>query len=172
MNWATATSEIEQFLKLFVATSTFDLQYEVTVGAESDAVRLRVDFTGADTSELLARRAELLHAMESLATGILRLEPEQHDQISFDAENYKAGRMEMIRRVAETAIASVLKTLRPFSFVPMTSRERRMLHMELAPSGLRTASSGEASRRFVVLYPPEKAGEDRARSLRNAFRPR
>jgi spoIIIJ-associated protein len=35
----------------------------------------------------------------------------------------------------------------------MSSRERRMLHMFLKDSGLQTASSGEGSRRFVVLYP-------------------
>ena len=35
----------------------------------------------------------------------------------------------------------------------MNSRERRMLHLFLRDSGLRTASSGEGPRRFVVLYP-------------------
>jgi len=44
-------------------------------------------------------------------------------------------------------------TEQPFSFHPMSSRERRMVHMFLKDSGLQTASSGEGSRRFVVLYP-------------------
>jgi spoIIIJ-associated protein len=63
----------------------------------------------------------------------------------------------------------------------MSSRERRMLHLLLSESGLPTASSGEGSLRFVVLYPegadttipfsppPRRFNPD---GVRKAFRPR
>ncbi len=35
----------------------------------------------------------------------------------------------------------------------MNSRERRLLHLALAPSGLISASKGEHASRYVVLYP-------------------
>jgi spoIIIJ-associated protein len=114
---------------------------------------ITVEFTGPDTPLLLARNGELLHAIEHIAAKLLHLEPEAHDRISFDAEGFKAGRTTELTRAAELAIQTVRTTGRPWSFAPMTSRERRMLHLIFSASGLPTASSGMGPRRFVVLYP-------------------
>jgi spoIIIJ-associated protein len=96
---------------------------------------------------------ELLRALEHIAAKILRLELEEHDRVSFDADGYKAERAADLKDMAEDGIDSVDETEEPYRFPPMSSRERRMLHMFLKESGLRTASSGEGPRRFVVLYP-------------------
>jgi spoIIIJ-associated protein len=96
---------------------------------------------------------ELLNALEHIATKILRLEPEEHDLVSFDADHFKANRDRQMRDSAAAAVERVLATGRPHSFPAMTSRERRMLHLILSESGLPTASSGEGPGRFVVLYP-------------------
>ena len=114
---------------------------------------ITVEFTGSDTPLLLARNGELLHAIEHVAAKVLRLEPEDHDRISFDAEGFKANRDRELYRSAEVAIREVRATGRAHAFPPMTSRERRMLHLALSKSGLPTASSGEGPGRFVVLYP-------------------
>jgi spoIIIJ-associated protein len=137
-----------------------------------------VEFTGTDTPLLLARNGELLHAVEHIAAKILRLEPEDHDLIFFDAAGFKANRDRELHLAAQTAIEQVRATGRPYSFPPMTSRERRMIHLALAKSGLPTASSGEGPGRFVVLYPegpapaPPLATADRTRAIRNSFRRR
>ena len=115
--------------------------------------RLRVEFTGADTPLLTARNGELLNALEYIGAKMLKLEQEDHDRISFDADSFKVNRDRDLRRSAEEAIASVRRTGRPYAFAPMTSHERRLLHLILSESGLPTASSGEVPRRYVVLYP-------------------
>jgi spoIIIJ-associated protein len=138
---------------------------------------ITVEFTGSDTPLLIARNGELLHAIEHIAAKILRLEPEDHDRISFDAEGFKATRNRELDLMAEMAIQKVRTTGQPFSFAPMTSRERRILHLSLAKSGLPTASSGDGPGRFVVLYPEglqpaSPSAEDRTRAIRNSFRRR
>jgi spoIIIJ-associated protein len=141
---------------------------------------ITVELSGPDTPLLLARNGELLHAIEHVAAKILRLEPEEHDRIFFDAEGFKATRNRELDLMAEMAVEKVRTTGRPFSFAPMSSRERRILHLSLAKSGLPTASSGEGPGRFVVLYPeglePIKpaapSAEDRTRAIRNSFRRR
>jgi spoIIIJ-associated protein len=141
---------------------------------------ITVEFSGSDTPLLLARNGELLHAIEHIAAKILRLEPEEHDRISFDAEGFKATRNRELDLMAQMAIQKVRATGQPFSFSPMTSRERRILHLSLAKSGLPTASSGEGPGRFVVLYPEglqpiqpaTPSAEDRTRAIRNSFRRR
>jgi spoIIIJ-associated protein len=141
---------------------------------------IKVEFTGPDTPLLLARNGELLHAIEHIAAKILRLEPESHDRISFDAEGFKANRDRELEMMAELAIQKVRSTGRPFSFSPMSSRERRLLHLALMKSGLPTASSGEGPGRFVVVYPegqepvPPKvpSAAERTNAIRNSFRRR
>jgi spoIIIJ-associated protein len=142
---------------------------------------ITVDFSGPDTPLLLARNGELLHAIEHVAAKILRLEPEEHDLISFDAEGFKANRDQELYASAQAGIEKVRLTEQPYSFPPMTSRERRMLHLALSKSGLPTASSGEGPRRFVVLYPvgyqasgdaPAPVSAERAEAIRNRFRRR
>jgi spoIIIJ-associated protein len=141
---------------------------------------ITVELSGPDTPLLLARNGELLLAIEHIAAKILRLEPEEHDRISFDAEGFKATRNRELDLMAEMAIQKVRATGEPFSFSPMSSRERRILHLSLAKSGLPTASSGIGPGRFVVLYPeglePDApaapSAEDRTRAIRNSFRRR
>jgi spoIIIJ-associated protein len=200
-NQGHAEKKITEFLKVLTDTGGFDLQFEIlacnghvqpntgdSAGAEdhtvsrldSDLPCIKVEFSGPDTPLLLARSGELLHAIEHVAAKILRLEPEDHDLISFDAQGFKAGRDRELHSTADAAIQLVRSTGRPYSFPPMTSRERRMLHLALAKSGLPTASSGEVPRRFVVLYPEgfqpaqpaAPSPEDRTRAIRNSFRRR
>lgn len=126
--------------------------------SESNGSRkLFVEFTGPDTPVLTTHNGEVLNALEHIAAKILRLEPEAHDQVSFDADHFKADRDRQMRESAAAAIERVQATGRPHAFASMTSRERRMLHLILSESGLPTASSGEGPGRFVVLYP---AGAD------------
>jgi len=159
-------------------------------GAGKDGPRaLYVEFTGPDTTLLISRNGELLNALEHIATKLLRLEPEQQDLVSFDANQFKVNRDRQMRASATAAIERVTTSGHPHAFPPMNSRERRMLHMLLAESGLPTASSGEGPGRFVVLYPKgadtsepfnsyparENQAPPRrhdANQVRNAFRPR
>ncbi len=103
MDWTAAKETVDRFLTLVIESSRMEISYEIrgsggSGGSEAtgelkgERTRLRVIFSGADTGLMVARHAELLHAMESLATSLLRLTPEEHDLISFDAEEYKAKR--------------------------------------------------------------------------------
>jgi spoIIIJ-associated protein len=125
-----------------------------TQATGNDASRnLYVEFTGPDTPVLTGHNGEVLNALEHIATKILRLEPDEHDLVSFDADHFKANRDRQMRESAAAAVERVQATGRPHAFPAMTSRERRMLHLILSESGLPTASSGEGPGRFVVLYP-------------------
>jgi spoIIIJ-associated protein len=161
------------------SSSDTDSPIDSKIDSQLDS-QISVELTGPDTPLLLARNGELLLAIEHIAAKILRLEPEEHDRVSFDADGFKATRNRELDLMAEMAIQKVRATGEPFSFSPMSSRERRILHLALAKSGLPTASSGTGPGRFVVLYPeglgPAPAAapsaEDRTRAIRNSFRRR
>jgi spoIIIJ-associated protein len=183
--------KIEDFLQTLNKPGGLDLKFTIRAGngqnagnqaSEADPVPtpdISVEFTGPDTPLLTARNGELLLAIEHIAAKLLRLEHEDHDRISFDAENFKLLRQQELRLAAEVAVEKVRRTGQPHAFSPMSSRERRLLHLALADSGLPTASTGLGPRRYVVLYPAghkptenTPSAQDRTQAIRNTFRRR
>jgi spoIIIJ-associated protein len=128
---------------------------------------IAVDLSGPEVPLLLARDGELLHAVEHVAGAMLRLEPPELNRIAFDADGFRASRARQLESLADDAVHRVRHTRAPYFFPPMNSRERRLLHLALAPSGLTSASTGERHSRSVVLYPegiaptPEPVPDDR-----------
>lgn len=170
---AQAAEIVANFMRLLTTIGGLRLRFRITAGAgaaDPDGFERRdiyVECKGPDAGLLTERDGELLRALEHVAAKMLNLEPEDHDRISFDTNGYKAERAQDLRTSAERAIDSVEDSGRPYSFPPMSSRERRMLHMFLRDSGLQTASTGEGPRRFVVLYPAGyRIPEDRPSSDR------
>jgi spoIIIJ-associated protein len=146
-------------MRLLTTTGGLRLKYRITAGAgagDPDELERRdiyVECKGPDAELLLDNDAELLRSLEHVASKVLRLEPDEHDRISFDANGFKAARAAALRDAVDEAIDYVDENERPFRFPPMNSRERRMVHMLLAESGLQTASAGEGPGRAVVVYP-------------------
>lgn len=174
--------KVADFLQTLTSPGRLNLKFNIldtpTVRADGSAPEIEVEFSGPDVPLLLARNGELLLSLEHVTAKMLRFEHEEHDRISFDADNYKVLRQQELQVAAEVAIERVRRTGQPYSFAPMSSRERRLLHLALVSSGLHTASSGEGPRRFVVLYPegekpaPQPTKDDRAQAIRHRFRRR
>jgi len=115
---------------------------------------LVVNFSGPDVGLLLENKAELLLALEHLTHEMLGMPPQDHALVVFDANDYRMLRIEELRLSALTAAEKVKATNQPFRFNPMSSRERRILHLALRNEpGVRSESAGEGPHRGVVIYP-------------------
>ncbi len=159
-DYSAAAQRIAGLLKTLTTTGGLRLKYRITAGegaADPDQLEAReiyVELAGPDAGLLTQRGGELLRALEHVAAKIIRLENEEHDKVSFDANNFKALRARELKVAAETAAEKVRHTGQPFSFAPMSSRERRMLHLAFrAYDDLATSSTGEGLHRFVVAHP-------------------
>jgi spoIIIJ-associated protein len=158
-DYRAAATTISDFLKMLVATGGLRLKYRITAGegaADPDGLEAReiyVEIAGADAPLVTQRNGELLRALEHIAAKMVHLEPEEHDRISFDSGNFKAIRAREMKMAADAAAERVRRSGAPYSFQPMSSRERRMLHLAFRQfDDLETESSGEGLRRFVVVY--------------------
>jgi spoIIIJ-associated protein len=158
-DYRVAATKISDFLKLLTTTGGLRLKYRITAGegaADPDGLEAReiyVEIAGPDAPLVTQRNGELLRALEHIAAKMVRLEPEEHDRISFDSGNFKAIRAREMKMAAEAAAERVRRSGTPYSFQPMSSRERRMLHLAFRQfDDLETESSGEGLRRFVVVY--------------------
>ena len=106
----------------------------------------------------MENKAELLLALEHLAGEVLHLGSDQHSQLCFDANDYRMMRMEELHLSAQVAADQVVKTRIPFRFNPMTSRERRIVHLALrSKPDVRSESYGMGPTRQVVIYPADMA---------------
>jgi spoIIIJ-associated protein len=159
-DYAAAAQTIAQFLKLLTTGGGLKLRYRITAGpgaADPDGFEAReiyVEISGPDAALLTHRNGELLRALEHIAAKMIRLEPEEHDRISFDADNFKALRARELKLSAATAFERVRSTGAPYAFAPMSSRERRMLHLAFrAYDDVETASVGEGIARALVVFP-------------------
>ncbi len=159
-NYQSAAATIDAFLKKIIHLGGLRLKYRITAGEGAadpnkfESREIYVEIAGPDVDLVLEHNAELLRSLEHIAAKTLQLEPDEHDLISFDARGYKALRAQEMRMAADTAAEQVRRTSEPYQFAPMNSRERRMLHLALKNyEDLRSESSGEGMRRYVVLYP-------------------
>jgi spoIIIJ-associated protein len=117
------------------------------------------DLDGRDKEFLLERGAEALKALEHLAYRALRLEPAFHEKIHLDCGGYRALRFEELRMTARVAAERVQASKQSFRLNPMSSRERRLVHMALKEMpGVRTESVGTGEERQVVIHPAEGSG--------------
>jgi len=153
--------KIDALLKNIIISGAFKLKYRITVNPsaashELGTPEILVELAGPDSSLLLERGAEVLRAVELLIHESLHLHPEDHDKVSFDCKGYRAARQQELKLAAEVAAERVLKSGMPYSFAPMSSRERRLIHLAFRDhESLTTQSEGEGGRRYVVLYPKD-----------------
>ncbi len=155
-----AANQLNTFLGPVVKHAGFKLKYRITVdppiGEDRDWERpeVLVEFAGPDAQLLVERGGELLRSLELLAMEMLHLAGNEHEKISFDCMGHRKARLEELRLSARVAADKVRQTGSPYQFAPMSSRERRILHLALRDEqDLHTESDGEGLRRFVVLYP-------------------
>ncbi len=152
---------LRRFLEEMVRVSGLELKISVRAvaldgaGADGDAEVL-ADLDGKDKEMLLERNAEVLKAFEHLAFRALRIEPVYHEKIHIDCGGYRALRFEELRMTARVAAERVQTSRQPFRLNPMSSRERRIVHLALKEmTGVRTESVGIGEERQVVVHPAD-----------------
>ena len=155
-----AAEALRRFLESMVRAAGLELKVTVRPATEASALdgipEVFADLDGRDKEILLERGAEVLKALEHLAFKALRLEPAYHDKIHIDSGGYRALRFEELRMTARVAAERVQASRQPFRLNPMSSRERRIVHLAVKDmAGVRTESVGVGEDRQVVIHPAD-----------------
>jgi spoIIIJ-associated protein len=152
---------LRNFLESTVRASGLELKVNVRAVSEDGPsvegeAEVLADLDGRDKEILLERGADVLKAFEHLAFRALRLEPAYHEKIHIDSGGYRALRFEELKMTARVAAERVQSTKQPFRLNPMSSRERRIVHLALKDMpGIRTQSVGMGEDRQVVIHPAD-----------------
>jgi spoIIIJ-associated protein len=117
---------------------------------------IHVDVRGDDLSALIGRHAETLNAFQYVASLIVGKEAQQWVQLVVDVEGYRGRREKQLRQLARRMADQVTKTGRRATLEPMTSSERRIIHLELrSHPAVTTESTGEDPYRKVMILPKD-----------------
>ena len=143
-----------------------DLRELLTRIADGLAVRCRVDiaedegtvtgtFAGDDLGLLIGRHGQTIDAIQYLASAIVyRTYGDDRKDVVVDASGYRARRRETLEALAVRSAERATSTGQPVELEPMSSVERRIVHVRLQDEpGVSTRSEGEEPYRYVVVDP-------------------
>ena len=154
-------SRVKALLEQIIRLGRFDLGVSnrrvAADPSEPDAPEWIIEFSGADSDLLLEGKTELLDALGYIATKAARLDEDSHHKIVFDCRDYRKLRAQELKLTAQLAAERVIESGEPFALSPMSSFDRRMIHLALKDQPLvRTESQGMGSGRQVVILPKQQ----------------
>lgn len=151
-------SAIECLVTQIIQHGGFELKAKVRRSGASEldpnAPCILVDFEGPDCDLLLEKNAALLDALEYVVLKAVHVDDDLYGRISFDCHDWRQVRAEELKLTALMAARQAVETGSPFHMTPMSSRERRIVHLALKDdTAVKTMSEGAGPSRKVVIYP-------------------
>lgn len=133
----------------------FDAKIEAVMQEDNDhLINLSVS-TSDDSGVLIGKKGVNLEAMEHLLRVMAGKNTElPRINLILDINDYRKTKTKQLVESAKEAAARVVTTARAEALFPMTSYERRLVHMELASyKNIETESIGEDPQRRIVIKP-------------------
>lgn len=113
-----------------------------------------IEITGDDLGVLIGPRGETLDSLQFLARLMVAHQLQRRAYFVVDIEGYRQRREQALTRLAERMAGKAKQRNQPVSLEPMSSYERRVIHMALRDSpDVYTESTGEGKYRKVRIYP-------------------
>jgi len=143
----TAVSAIQSILGALGIEATID-EYE---GDEGEII---LDIVGGELGILIGRHGKTLDALQTVVAAITSRQIGHRFPVVVDVEGYRGRRREKLEDIARRTADRVSRQGRPVKLRPMTSYERRVVHMSLREDKrVVTGSEGEDPFRSVVVSP-------------------
>lgn len=137
---------------------------------ENGEVTLKVD--SPDSAILIGRKGRSLASLQYLVNRMIQRGEgdDAGERITVDIEGYLGRRQEALEDLASRLAQRAKETGRRQRTKPMSSQERRIIHLALeGDEEIRTFSVGDPAARYVIVAPKEEKGgseDDRERSPR------
>jgi spoIIIJ-associated protein len=121
---------------------------------EGDDGEIILDIVGGDLALLIGRHGKTLDSLQTLVGAATSRQLGFRYPIVVDVEGYRGRRREKLEDMARRTADRAVRQGRPVKLRPMTSYERRLVHMALREDRrVLTASEGEDPARSVVVSP-------------------
>src|SRR5450759_3368930 len=121
---------------------------------EGDEGEIILDIVGGDLGILIGRHGKTLDAMQTLVSALTNRAVNRRYPVLVDVEGYRSRRRVKLEDIAKRTADRVARQGRPVKLRPMSSYERKVVHVALREDGrVVTVSEGEEPFRQVVVSP-------------------
>jgi len=132
------------------------LALPASIAVSEDEERVSAQLSGPDLGLLIGKRGQTIDAIQYLANAVVWTGEETRKEVVVDAAGYRDRRRTALERSAEGAAREALESGEPIPLEPMSSSERKIVHLFLqARGGVTTSSEGSEPERHVVVAPGE-----------------
>jgi len=121
---------------------------------EGDDGEIILDIIGDDLGLLIGRHGKTLEALQVIVGAVTHRKTEQHYPVQVDISGYRHRRRLKVEEIARSAAERAVRQDRAVELRPMTSFERKIVHVALrSDTRVSTGSEGDESFRHVVVKP-------------------
>jgi spoIIIJ-associated protein len=120
----------------------------------SDDDNIIVEIQTKEAGSLIGQAGASLEALQYLARVLVSKKIEEPVHFTLDVNNYKRHRAELLKELAMNIAKQALSQKVAVTLQPMSSYERRLIHLTLAENPqINTESIGQGEERRVVVKP-------------------
>lgn len=142
----------EFFEKMTTIALSIDADFSSAEGEISDVVNLNIKID--EPQILIGQNGQTLSEVQRILRMILNKKLQKIFYLNVDINNYKAQKMEYLKRLAKDLADEVIFNKEEKVLFPMPAYERRIIHAELAGRpDIITESQGDGQDRRVVIKP-------------------
>jgi len=141
-------------VRSLVERIAYELGVRCDVEVREDETGLRVECHGGEVGALIGRFGQTIDAIQYLVNAIVAKREGERVEVTIDAEGYRERRREMLERLAVRSAERARETGEPVELDPMSSVERKIVHLRLQDvEDVETSSAGAEPNRYVVVSP-------------------
>jgi len=142
------TNKIKKEVELFFEKMTFPVSVQVSLDQDS----VNIDLKSDDPRILIGERGIVLASIQKLLKIILQKKLDQQFYFNIDINEYRKKKAQHLKEMAKQVADEVSLNKQDQELEPMSSYERRIVHMELAErDDIETESVGEGMGRRLVV---------------------
>ena len=143
--------EIKKIAQEFFKNLGFDV--EITEIKIQDSL-ISVKIESQDPGVLIGKDGQTLEEIQHLLKLLIKRKTAENFYLEADVNNYKFQKIDYLKELAKDEADEVVRTRKEKSLWPMSSYERRIIHLELANRGdIVTESLGEGEERKIFIKP-------------------
>jgi spoIIIJ-associated protein len=150
---------IQKIIEQMLEKMGFSAQVQISASDTEDSIVCDIT-TDADSHFLIGQYGTNLQAIQHLARLLVRKSmPEERAHFTLDINSYRQQKNRLVVEQARAAADEAITYNRPVIMKPMSTYERRLVHMELSTnSKVSTESTGEGEERKIIVKPADMIG--------------
>jgi spoIIIJ-associated protein len=146
------TSDIVKLVREFLDKLGFDKNIEISVDKQDD--HYTINIKSENPALLIGYQGNTLSGMQLFLGQHLHKQLDEWVNLTLDVNDYKLRREQSLKSLADSTVEQVLSSKQAYILPPMTSSERRVIHLYLSEHPqVSTTSSGEGRDRSVIISP-------------------